>query len=391
MKKIIITCIGVFIAVLSANFITLYYANSILNEKIKNTESKIDILTNNLKSFENSFNSINDRLDIKKSYPNIETSLSKLDNAITGVSNIDDNISKFIKTLENKTDTKLENITNNLNNLDKNLNSLNDKLDIKKSYPNISTSLSNLENAIAGINNVDEKFSKFIQTLEYEPGKIPTTPMDLFNSIPWGIKRQRIDNTILSVVINIVSIILPKSTNVLFEKNKIFDVQKSCFVNQETIKNALTKYRLYNGEMKELDLSRLIQEHYLESLPEKPDSNCEYKVLKGDIYCEHHGNIACPLTGKEDFNEKKRLFAISKQKACFSNLRVIQGAVEMYNMDHSTMMTSLNLDKLIDGNYIKSIDKPCSECSYYNKGDLSNDGVVACSLHGDIEHPAPLK
>ena len=73
--------------------------------------------------------------------------------------------------------------------------------------------------------------------------------------------------------------------------------------------------------MKELDLSKLIQEHYLEALPEKPDSNCDYKIINGDIYCEHHGNIACPLTGKEDYNEKQRLFVTSKQKACFSNLR----------------------------------------------------------------------
>ena len=32
----------------------------------------------------------------------------------------------------------------------------------------------------------------------------------------------------------------------------------------------------------------------------------------------------------------------ARDKACFSNIRVIEGAVEMYNMDVSTMMEELN-------------------------------------------------
>ena len=58
------------------------------------------------------------------------------------------------------------------------------------------------------------------------------------------------------------------------------------------------------------------------------------------------------------------------------------------------MMTTLNtenMDKLIKGNYLKPITKPCPDCSYYSIGDLTENGVIACRLHGDIEHPAPLK
>ncbi len=40
----------------------------------------------------------------------------------------------------------------------------------------------------------------------------------------------------------------------------------------------------------------------------------------------------------------------ARDKACFSNIRVIQGAVEMYNMDVATMMRTLDMDVLIEGN-----------------------------------------
>ncbi len=82
----------------------------------------------------------------------------------------------------------------------------------------------------------------------------------------------------------------------------------------------------------------------------------------------------------------------ARQKACFSNIRVIQGAVEMYNMDSSTMMKELDLNLLINGNGSSDIKylkyhptKPEVSCSYISIGDLSDDGVIACEYHGDIE------
>ena len=37
----------------------------------------------------------------------------------------------------------------------------------------------------------------------------------------------------------------------------------------------------------------------------------------------------------------KRVHHSSRDKVCYSNIRVLQGAVEMYNMDIETMMTTL--------------------------------------------------
>ncbi len=73
----------------------------------------------------------------------------------------------------------------------------------------------------------------------------------------------------------------------------------------------------------------------------------------------------------------------ARMKACYSNMRVLQGAVEMYNMDHSTMMSNLDIPTLVKEHYLKSEPgKPEPECDYYNVGDLTQDGYIACKKHG---------
>ena len=70
---------------------------------------------------------------------------------------------------------------------------------------------------------------------------------------------------------------------------------------------------------------------------------------------------------------------------CHSNIRVLSGGVEMYNMDHSTMMSTLNIDTLIKEKYIKYPPQtPDPECEYYSEGDLAKDGFIACKKHGPI-------
>ncbi len=75
----------------------------------------------------------------------------------------------------------------------------------------------------------------------------------------------------------------------------------------------------------------------------------------------------------------------ARDKACYSNIRVIQGAVEMYNMDSSIMMDNLDIDILKDGRYLK--EKPVLpevSCAYFGN-DLSKDGYVYCGYHGDLQ------
>ena len=82
----------------------------------------------------------------------------------------------------------------------------------------------------------------------------------------------------------------------------------------------------------------------------------------------------------------------ARQKACQANMRVLQGAVEMYNMD-SNQMISANLDvaALSSGKYIKAEPTPPEAgCSYGASGDLAAEGVVMCGIHGSVESPIPL-
>jgi competence protein ComGC len=82
----------------------------------------------------------------------------------------------------------------------------------------------------------------------------------------------------------------------------------------------------------------------------------------------------------------------TRYKACYSNIRILLGAVEMYNMDHETMMTDLKTDKLLADGYLKSeISLPDSECKYFATGDLTGDGEICCELHGIIQESDKIK
>ena len=77
----------------------------------------------------------------------------------------------------------------------------------------------------------------------------------------------------------------------------------------------------------------------------------------------------------------------ARQKACFSNIRVLTGAMEMYNMDHNTMMHTLDIDALVKGGYLKSAPtSPEPDCEYYSEGDLTEDGVICCKRHGKLNN-----
>lgn len=77
----------------------------------------------------------------------------------------------------------------------------------------------------------------------------------------------------------------------------------------------------------------------------------------------------------------------SREKACYANMRVLLGAVEMYNMDNPEHpMRNLQIQRLVDGKYLKGrITPPTSGCRYKNNGDLSENGYIYCQLHGAVD------
>ena len=84
---------------------------------------------------------------------------------------------------------------------------------------------------------------------------------------------------------------------------------------------------------------------------------------------------------------KKTPSPITKYKSCMSNIRVLMGAVEMYNMDNSVMMDDItedDLKKLYEEKYLKqTMFYP--ECKYLASGKLSSDGEIYCKYHGGLD------
>jgi len=78
----------------------------------------------------------------------------------------------------------------------------------------------------------------------------------------------------------------------------------------------------------------------------------------------------------------------AREKACYANIRVLLGAIEMYNMDNSAMESSMNsgvIDTLVSGNYLKGgISKPETNCGYLGT-NLTGQGRISCGVHGTVE------
>jgi hypothetical protein len=73
------------------------------------------------------------------------------------------------------------------------------------------------------------------------------------------------------------------------------------------------------------------------------------------------------------------------QKQCFSNQRVLLGAIEIYNMEHTNLISNYNPDVLallIKDKCLKENPLRDCECEYLVEGDLTRDGYIYCVNHG---------
>ena len=90
-----------------------------------------------------------------------------------------------------------------------------------------------------------------------------------------------------------------------------------------------------------------------------------------------------------------------KRKQCYSNIRILQYAIEKYNMEHSKKICSLNekiaKDILLKEGYLETIPE-CPEYDhsglmpliskkkigfyYKNLGDLTKNGLISCGTYG---------
>lgn len=103
------------------------------------------------------------------------------------------------------------------------------------------------------------------------------------------------------------------------------------------------------------------------------------------LLCVFFINGCCDVAKKRD---------AAYARACAANMRVMTGAIEMYNMDHSEMLKEPDFSMFSEGGVMletgllkQPIQLPTDKCSYSFTGDFSDidSGVISCSVHGTIE------
>ena len=99
------------------------------------------------------------------------------------------------------------------------------------------------------------------------------------------------------------------------------------------------------------------------------------------------GIVFIGLVAAMAYPDFKQARANARKRICYSNQRVLLGAVEMYNMDvdseHS--MHDLDIGILVEKRYLKQRpERPEPQCVYTSDGDLAKDGKVKCTFHGGV-------
>ena len=118
--------------------------------------------------------------------------------------------------------------------------------------------------------------------------------------------------------------------------------------------------------------------------------NNEIKSLKARIKAleEEIAILKQSNNDKSSSNSYLNSSPSARTNACLANMRTYSAAVKMYNFDHDeSPMKSLNIDKLVKENYIKSaLTKPETDCNYTTEGDLTSGGKIKCARHGTVNN-----
>ncbi|MFC1743532.1 hypothetical protein ACFL35_06005 [Candidatus Riflebacteria bacterium] len=171
--------------------------------------------------------------------------------------------------------------------------------------------------------------------------------------------------------------------------------KKACKANIRVLWGAVEMYNMdhggrkegWGGEMKILDIKKLVKDGYLNRAPVCPAKGSysgEYldDNNEGIIQCSFHDALSTASTPVK----KKSI----KNKACTANIRVLWGAVDMYNMDHGGKkegwggdMKTLEINKLVKDGYLKRAPVCPAKGSYSGKYlHDNNEGTIGCSVHG---------
>ncbi|MBF0548605.1 MAG: hypothetical protein HQM08_29515 [Candidatus Riflebacteria bacterium] len=156
-------------------------------------------------------------------------------------------------------------------------------------------------------------------------------------------------------------------------QNRMKKIQLSLTLyNRDHLENCIVEI---NSET----LNRLLTSKYLNGNSTCP-SNGVYSssgnlMLNGKITCSIHGEMTKP-SGNAMVSQPGEI--------CNRNIKILLGAIEMYNLDNPKMISQLTdetIKVLIKGGYLKK-ELFCPENGkYVCEGDLTRDGTVKCSVH----------
>ena len=148
-------------------------------------------------------------------------------------------------------------------------------------------------------------------------------------------------------------------------------IKDNCFLYQSFLFMLKRKKALQNDGKLNLTATNyndFLKEMNVKEIPSWVDKGCNY-IVKGNL--SKNGYIECETHG----------FALEEdlKKSCFTNIRVICGAVEMYNMDNQkNPMTSLNLEELLKKRFLmREPELPTEKCEYYMENN-----EIKCKYHG---------
>lgn len=147
------------------------------------------------------------------------------------------------------------------------------------------------------------------------------------------------------------------------------------------------------------DLRRLVfQRNDTEILLSWPKFSTDKEIVVSKVYVseeyqnENYSPISPTQSGFQtpDF----RPTGEETKNNCIANMGTLTGAIEMYNIDHSWILTSIDSNTIpmlkAQGYLKKNLTLPTPQCSYYSHGDMSSLGIVACSVHGPRPEPGYL-
>ena len=90
---------------------------------------------------------------------------------------------------------------------------------------------------------------------------------------------------------------------------------------------------------------------------------------------------------RADLQTTQKVKEENLKNTCYANQRILSAAIELYNMDHKIMIESYTRETmwiLVEEKYLREALELSADCRYSSSGNLAEDGIISCEVHGSI-------